>query len=394
MNVLDLVKNDDIEPRLVSHSRGGEEYCSPCPGCQEGDDRFRIWPQQGDDGRYWCRVCGKTGDATQYLIDFRKYKFFEARKYLNKPISTNKKFKTNSKKMEWQPKKIVLPNPVWQDRANEIVKRTTKALFKPDARRALKWLKNRGLTEETIKKNKLGYFEKNHFEDYSKWGLENEVNERGNLKKIFLPRGICIPTYLDEKIIRMRVRMPVPPKSKDDDPYILVKSSCAIPRKYGDSKEFFIVLESELCGYLINQIMCNQVSVISLGSVSITPAENLHTLLKQAKRILIALDFDKAGGERSWQWWLKKYKNAIRWPAPCGKDPTEAFQNGLNLQDWIEIGLPELQNKKVINLKDRIENFTVEKRELFEERAAIMEYDGGLTKTEAEYLAYKNITEI
>ena len=45
---------------------GGGEYAGPCPFCG-GKDRFRVWPEDGDRGRWWCRQCQRSGDAVDYL---------------------------------------------------------------------------------------------------------------------------------------------------------------------------------------------------------------------------------------------------------------------------------------------------------------------------------------
>ena len=56
MDVLDLARELGLSPKRSSSTHGGE-YKSKCPKCQEGRDRFCIWPNQEPSGRYWCRVC-------------------------------------------------------------------------------------------------------------------------------------------------------------------------------------------------------------------------------------------------------------------------------------------------------------------------------------------------
>jgi primase-helicase-like zinc-binding protein len=62
-------------------SKRGPEYHSPCPFCG-GTDRFISWPEQGNTGRYWCRQCGKRGDAIQLLRDRDGCTFVEAKRRL------------------------------------------------------------------------------------------------------------------------------------------------------------------------------------------------------------------------------------------------------------------------------------------------------------------------
>jgi DNA primase len=61
--------------RWVADTRGGE-YAGPCPWCG-GRDRFRVWPEADKPG-YWCRQCGKHGDAIQYLRDRHGLSYPEA----------------------------------------------------------------------------------------------------------------------------------------------------------------------------------------------------------------------------------------------------------------------------------------------------------------------------
>ena len=43
MDIKDLVEEAGYIPRRKAACHGGE-YCSPCPFCKEGNDRFVIWP--------------------------------------------------------------------------------------------------------------------------------------------------------------------------------------------------------------------------------------------------------------------------------------------------------------------------------------------------------------
>jgi len=82
------------------------------------------------------------------------------------------------------------------------------------------------------------------------------------------------------------------------------------------------------------------VSVLSLGSVTAKPDSETTRRLQNARLILISLDRDDAGAKASWDWWNKYFRNAKRWPSIKGKDPSEAFQNGLDIRSWIIAGLP------------------------------------------------------
>ena len=58
-NILDVMARY-TELRKATHN----EYMGPCPKCADGDDRLRVWV---DQGRFWCRVCGWQGDTIDVI---------------------------------------------------------------------------------------------------------------------------------------------------------------------------------------------------------------------------------------------------------------------------------------------------------------------------------------
>jgi len=79
-----------------------------------------------------------------------------------------------------------------------------------------------------------------------------------------------------------------------------------------------------------------------MGSAGLKPDVFAHSLLTKAEKILNALDYDEAGARPSWKFWPETYgSKVIRWPVPIGKDPSEAWQQGLNIREWIKAGLSE-----------------------------------------------------
>lgn len=90
-----------------------------------------------------------------------------------------------------------------------------------------------------------------------------------------------------------------------------------------------------------------KVGVLSVLTVKGKPDAAAHTVLAQAARILVALDFDCEGDAvkgdttvTAWPWWKQTYPSAKLWPVPQGKDPGEAFALGVDLRHWIFAALP------------------------------------------------------
>lgn len=58
---------------------------------------------------------------------------------------------------------------------------------------------------------------------------------------------------------------------------------------------------------------------------------------------LFALDFDDAG-KKMYQFWKQTYPQLKSWPVPIAKSPGDAFKAGMDLRQWILLGLKDFQN--------------------------------------------------
>ena len=112
--------------------------------------------------------------------------------------------------------------------------------------------------------------------------------------------------------------------------------------------------KSELDAILLIQEAGGLVGVIALGNAQARPDKEAMAALSKCKLILVALDADNAGAKEAWQWWTKHFSTARRWP-PIAKDPGEMFQQGVNLQTWIEAGIDHYQGEIAEPEKEEIE---------------------------------------
>ena len=361
MNLLDLLHTDGFTLKRVSSTNGGE-YAGACPWCG-GRDRFRIWPEKG---RYWCRGCGKHGDGIQYLRDYRGLSYFEALHALGREPDLKRKPSTPILTKP-APAEPTAPAEAWQERAGKLQKAAVECLWSDQGAPMRSWLSSeKGLQDEIIRKAGLGYIQRTVFDSMANWGLQEELNNKGNPKKIWLPQGILIPSLQGEKIQRLKIRREHLP-SGDVDRYIFVSGGIAAPMILGDhSKAAAVIVESELDAILLNQECGDLVVSIAMGSAQAKSDKTTHELLKEVLLILLALDTDDAGGKASWTFWPETYGTKVkRWPIPSkfGKDPSEAWQKGMSLIDWTLAGM-------------------FKSTEAFE-RFSIMTVDGGLTDHEA-----------
>ena len=63
MEFLDGLERD-TRLRRVSRRAGGE-WAGSCPWCG-GEERLRVWPE-AEPPRFWCRRCGRRGEAISSL---------------------------------------------------------------------------------------------------------------------------------------------------------------------------------------------------------------------------------------------------------------------------------------------------------------------------------------
>jgi DNA primase len=211
----------------------------------------------------------------------------------------------------------------------------------------------------------------------------------GRLKKLWLPAGLVIPCFAGPDLARVKFR---PSKPMENGPKYLPltapEGQTVDTRPYIiGSGSVWIVVESELDGFLIFQEAGDLAGIVVMGSATYRPDRETADLLRKADIVLNALDSDRAGADSFWSWWRSQFANSERLPIPegYGKDPSEAFQKGLDIRVWILAGLKvygRLRSEALLS-PTRLEDF--------KERAAIIEFDGGLTRPEAERMALELI---
>ena len=227
---------------------------------------------------------------------------------------------------------LSLPGAKWQAQAAAVVAQAAHRLtHNADA---MAYLQSRGLTPETINRYRLGWWPADCYQKRAAWGLP-ELIEQGKRKDLWVPAGVVIPHIIGGQVVRLRIRRPTGAPR-----YYLLSGSYSGPAVYG-SGGVVVVVESELDGCLLAQEADGMAAVVALGSAVTRPDLRTADLLRRAALILVALDYDEAGGREAWQYWLRQWPKARRLPPIGGKDPGEMRQNGIDLAAWIEAGISE-----------------------------------------------------
>jgi DNA primase len=369
MNLLHLLSRDTAL-RKVANTDGGE-YVGRCPWCG-GDDRFHVWPD-ADPPHYWCRRCERWGDAIQYLRDREGLTFRQACERLGEPLPE----RSGRHSTPQPPPLAEAPGHAWQACAQAFIEQCEHALWTPVGAQALAYLHRRGLTDEIIQMARLGYHAVERWDNPQDWGLPPDY------KKIHLLQGIVFPWFVDSEVWRVTFR-----RGGNDIP----KEERYRPIVAGGKPLYQInwlrpnapamLVEGEVDALSVTQEAGDLIAAVATGSTAGGRLERWIGRLALCSIVLVAFDADPAGDEAS-AWWLKALgPRAKRW-RPYWGDANAMLQEGVDLRTWIWEGLGgELRWwRDVAGWPDA-------QQEWWAERAAMVEVEGGVSRHEAEYLAW------
>ena len=335
MSIIQLIEADGGTLKHLAGTNGGE-YAGACPWCG-GKDRFRAWPEK-DGGRYWCRGCGKQGDAIQYLRDKRGLSFPDACRFLGREPKERHGSARRTAPAAWEPREAPAPGAEWQARARSFLDGAVAALWSPHGTAMRKWLKcEKGLQDAIIEEACLGYSAADLFEPRAAWGLASSLKDDGTERRQWIPGGLVIPLVVNGAVHRLRVRRNAP---GDGARYVVVSGSSPAPMTMHLDRAAMIVVESELDALLLVQEAGDLAGVVALGSAQAKPDTLTHKALKDTLLVLVSLDTDDAGAKASWRFWPTTYGEKVkRWPCINGKDASDARLGGLDLREWLVSGI-------------------------------------------------------
>lgn len=377
MITIEQLYREDVTSRIITIG-SGKELRGACPGCG-GDDRFGIFPEQNNGvGSFFCgrfagsanTGCEKGGDIIEYLKQFRGLSYIDACGYLGiEPKNTSRQSHlrysapvspSKHKSRQWVPEDKNYPDEVvdpakWREHGIKFVNACHDELLKRNG--SIAYLMGRGISLETIKAYKIGYHEGQEYRGrkgqpsyrpWPSWGLRDEKNGKRS-RMIALPAGIVIPSIVEGHLHRITVRMDQP--DKNGVRYHYVRGSIRDLWLTDAGTGNFVTAEAELDCLAIISAAGDLVGTVGIGSTGVKPDSRAAKVLSRSKSLLGSLDFDaprknpKTGrievpGAQAERWWKQNYaKQHKRWPVPVGKDPGEAFEQGVDLRCWVELGL-------------------------------------------------------
>lgn len=331
----------DVECHRRANTRGGE-WKGPCPFCG-GKDRFRVQPNW-KGGHFACRQCEVTGDAISFVRQLHGLSFGDAVRYLNggtvsgirivpRPVMTGKV-------KEPQPQQ---DKTLWLKRTEAFVEESTKCLWGPTGKAGLTYLRERKLSDDTIRRWKLGFNPKWRTYSEKAWGLGE-----GEFK---VGPGIVVPCFRDGHFAYVRIRKfkdgkPVSSEEKDKNLFLTMPDELKPPGLYILGQEIAtrpcVMVEGQLDALTIWQEAGELVNIVAIGSTEGCRDAISLTTLAQPPLLLVALDADdekpERPGEEAARWWLDRLPNAKRRKAWWG-DANSMLQDGASVRLWVELGV-------------------------------------------------------
>jgi hypothetical protein len=370
MTLLELLSRY-TDLRKVANTDGGE-YHGACPWCG-GQDRFAVWPH-GDRPHYWCRRCDKRGDAVQFLRDYERLSFAEACDRLGQRRPERAAPSTRP-----TPKAPPLARPPaerWQTQALALIARGEQALWTPAGAQARGYLHRRGLTEDTIRAARLGYQARDAWEEPTRWGLPADH------PNVYLLRGLVLPWYVGGEVWRVLFRRDGEAVAKTERYKPIAGGRNAL---YGidtvQPNRPAMLVEGVLDALSLQQEAGDLLAVVAGGTTG-GRVERFIGRLALASVVLLGFDADD-GGEAAAAWWQQTLgPRARRW-VPLWDDANAMLQSGVDLRLWVRealmTGWPWWRE---------LAAWPEARREVWAERAAMMEVEGGLSREAAEREAF------
>ncbi|MEG0518664.1 MAG: DNA primase [Bacteroidales bacterium] len=150
--ILDVARIEEVISDFVSLKKRGANYVACCPFHHEKTPSFSVSPAKGV---FKCFGCGKAGSVVSFVMEHEQMSYVEALKYLGQKYGIEVKEKEESAEDVQQRlhhESLLIVNDFAQ-------KFYTKTLWEhPQGQSVgLSYFKERGFTDDTIKKFQLGY---------------------------------------------------------------------------------------------------------------------------------------------------------------------------------------------------------------------------------------------
>lgn len=297
----------DLISEYVDLKKAGRNYKGLCPFHSEKTPSFMVTPELQI---YKCFGCGNGGDAFRFIMDYEKMEFKEALKFLADRVGVKLKTQKGSFQTS-QREELYITNNTIASFYHYLL--TTHTLGK----KALEYLRNRGVQEDSIKSFKLGFSPDNPVSTFTFLTKKKNYDPQILIKTGVIGQGNG--SYYDR--FRTRVMFPLFDHLGNTVGFAgRILDASAKLAKYINTPEtpvykkgnllyglnltkqeikktgYAIVVEGELDA--ISSYQAGVKNVVAIKGSALTE-EQLRLLSRFCSRIVLALDSDFAGDEAS-----------------------------------------------------------------------------------------------
>jgi len=303
----DLIDRIDIVEVIgtrVQLKKAGREYKAPCPFHNEKTPSFTVSPQKGF---YHCFGCGAHGTALGFLLEFDRLEFPEAVEELAHIAGL-------TVPRDEQSERRAPSAPVYETlaKAAGIYRQALK-----DNPAAIDYLKDRGLSGETVRNFGIGYAP-------GGWDfLFRQFPDQEDVQRNLLSAGLIAARDSGGYYDRFRERIIFPIRDGrgrvvafggriigDGEPKYLNSPETAVFHK---GRELYGLYEARRAARDVNSILVVEgyMDVISLADHGVhnavatlgtaTTADHLNRLFRATRDITFCFDGDRAGREAAWR---------------------------------------------------------------------------------------------
>jgi len=343
-NRLDIVQ---VLGSYLKLSKAGANLRAVCPFHSEKKPSFFVSPAR----QIWhCFGCNSGGDIFKFVMQIEGVEFGDALRLLAQKAGVELK-KPSPQYKEWQTER---------SRLYEICELAGRFFEKqlhegPTGQEAKKYLLGRGLTEESIRKWRIGY-------SPDVWqGLSDFLSSRGYQKEEIQKAGLALTSEKGSFYDRFRGRIIFPISDlnsqvagfggrvfKSDDPAKYVNSPATLLYDksrilYGLDKAKVEIRKKDFCllveGY-VDEILCHQAGLgnaVAVSGTALTPYQ-LNILKRYSSNLRIAFDMDTGGDtatKRGIELAQAQEFNVKIVTMPEGKDPADVISQDAG--QWIKL---------------------------------------------------------
>lgn len=353
---------DYCDARLEKSQRAKDMYV--CPFCFSGTKAnrtpaFHLIPgKDGNAQQYFCQSCQKTGDLYTLIMEIEHLTFSQAldraRELYGSPDTIEPmltRIVTPTKKETVTRFIPEMTSESWQNALIPIVKRAQEVIFEDAGIKALDYLHDRGIDDETIKEHKVGYIPPVNTEKWCQdYGYSYSIPTpipNDNKKRLAIPCGITFPYFMDGNLYKLETRR-LPEQITEHADKIGTVRGCKTAIFNGDDAECsdklrdIIFTEGVIDAMSINQVVgrwCNdEIKAVTFGSSTArSDPDEFYKWFVMPYRVIVGFDNDDAGRNNG----KALATDITRARLDAGRNPAKVAFPPEKYKDWNEFLINE-----------------------------------------------------